>query len=169
MLDLWTRIVELVDAGGWIMPFLIGLAALGWYTLAARWLHLSSRLVSQAKTDIAHNQELPGAAELVVAEFKAKLPRYRDIVRTVAVIAPLAGLLGTVGGMIETFKGLASMELFTQSGGVAGGISEALLTTQMGLAVAVPTIIIGRLLDRRENLLRGRLDQLRIHTAESTS
>ncbi len=74
------------------------------------------------------------------------------------VLAPLAGLLGTVTGMIETFRSLADMALFTQGGGIAGGIAEALLTTQMGLAVSVPGLVVGRALDRRESALQADLD-----------
>ncbi|MDZ7829411.1 MAG: MotA/TolQ/ExbB proton channel family protein [Halofilum sp. (in: g-proteobacteria)] len=40
--------------------------------------------------------------------------------------------------MIETFESLGDMSLFSQSGGIAGGISQALFTTQLGLAVAIP-------------------------------
>ena len=69
-------------------------------------------------------------------------------------IAPLLGLLGTVGGMIETFKGIGGSELFSQSGGVAGGIAQALLTTQMGLVVAVPGILLARILDKRADKLQ---------------
>ena len=83
------------------------------------------------------------------------------MIRTIVTVAPLAGLLGTVIGMIETFDSLGDMALFSQSGGIAGGISQALFTTQMGLAVAVPGIIIGRVLDRREATFRGELDQLK--------
>ena len=52
--------------------------------------------------------------------------------------------------MIETFKGNGAPELFSQTGGVAGGIAQALLTTQMGLIVAVPGILLSRVLDKRE-------------------
>ena len=62
--------------------------------------------------------------------------------------------------MIETFDSLASMSLFRGSGGVAGGISEALVSTQMGLAVAIPGMLVGRLLDRRATRIRDTLDQL---------
>ena len=50
--------------------------------------------------------------------------------------------------MIETFSALGDMALFTQSGGIAGGISQALLTTQMGLVVAIPGLLVGRILGR---------------------
>lgn len=90
-----------------------------------------------------------------------ELRRGRVVVQTVVAIAPLAGLLGTVTGMIETFDSLADAALFTQSGGIAGGISQALLTTQMGLSVAVPGLIVGRVLDKRQNNLKRELEQLK--------
>ena len=67
--------------------------------------------------------------------------------------APLAGLLGTVMGMLTTFKGLSS-----SSGGktidfVAGGISEALITTQTGLIIAIPAyVMINRIVSQRDQL-----------------
>jgi biopolymer transport protein ExbB len=81
------------------------------------------------------------------------LSRYKGLVNLVVVVAPLLGLLGTVSGMIETFDSLAEMSLFSQSGGIAGGISQALITTQMGLAVAIPGLIAGKLLERRQTAL----------------
>ncbi len=94
------------------------------------------------------------------SEFNPELTRGKFIIRVIVTVAPLAGLLGTVIGMIETFDSLGEMELFSQSGGIAGGISQALFTTQMGLAVAVPGIIIGRVLDRKEARFREELDQV---------
>jgi biopolymer transport protein ExbB len=60
--------------------------------------------------------------------------------------------------MIETFDSLAEMALFTQSGGIAGGISEALFTTQMGLAVAIPGLLVGRVLKRKQTALEDELE-----------
>jgi biopolymer transport protein ExbB len=62
--------------------------------------------------------------------------------------------------MIETFDSLGNMSLFSQSGGIAGGISQALFTTQMGLVVAVPGLIIGKMLDRQQDNLERELDQI---------
>ncbi|MEE2836257.1 MAG: MotA/TolQ/ExbB proton channel family protein [Myxococcota bacterium] len=67
-----------------------------------------------------------------------------------AAVAPLLGLLGTVTGMIETFDSLGEMAMHTQGGGIAGGISEALLSTQLGLCVAIPGLTLDRLLLRVE-------------------
>ena len=91
---------------------------------------------------------------------RGSLDRNRVMVKSIVIIAPLAGLLGTVGGMIETFDSLGDGALFAASGGVAGGISQALLTTQMGLVVAIPGVIVGRLLDRRQAALEDDLDQM---------
>jgi len=77
------------------------------------------------------------------------------MINTLVASAPLLGLLGTVSGMIVTFDGIREMALFTQTGGIAGGIAEALSTTQMGLAIALPGLLVEQLLDRRQR----RLDQ----------
>jgi biopolymer transport protein ExbB len=93
--------------------------------------------------------------------FDEEIGRFAVVVRAVVISAPLLGLLGTVGGMIETFDSLGDMSLFSRSGGIAGGISQALFTTQMGLAVAIPGLLIGRVLDRRQRLLETELDKLK--------
>jgi len=93
--------------------------------------------------------------------YNKALKQYSRMVMTLVAIAPLIGLLGTVIGMIETFDSLASASLFSQSGGIAGGISQALFTTQLGLVVAVPGVIVGRLLDRRGNTMALELEQIK--------
>lgn len=86
--------------------------------------------------------------------------QYRLLAKTIVICAPLLGLLGTVGGMIEMFDSLSSQEFFSQSGGIAGGIAQALFTTQLGLTVAVPGMIIGRMLERKEEFIQHELDQV---------
>jgi biopolymer transport protein ExbB len=96
------------------------------------------------------------------------MSKYRVLVQTIVITAPLLGLLGTVTGMIETFDSLGDMSLYSQSGGIAGGISQALFTTQMGLAVAVPGLIAGRMLQRKETSLLREIAQVKdILCAES--
>jgi biopolymer transport protein ExbB len=92
--------------------------------------------------------------------YRQDLIKYQSLVKTIVVVAPLIGLLGTVIGMIETFDSLASMSLFSQSGGIAGGISQALFTTQLGLVVAVPGLVIGRYLDKKAANIELDLDQV---------
>jgi biopolymer transport protein ExbB len=89
------------------------------------------------------------------------LRRYRPLVRMVVVVAPLLGLLGTVTGMIQMFDSLGTQTFFSQNGGVANGIAEALLTTELGLIIAVPGLVFGRLLDRRESQMREQIQQIK--------
>ncbi|NCA70535.1 MAG: MotA/TolQ/ExbB proton channel family protein [Sphingobacteriia bacterium] len=76
----------------------------------------------------------------------AELERFLDTLATIASVAPLLGLLGTVLGMIEVFD--AILEAGVGNAAVlAGGISKALITTAAGLAVAIPALILHRWLD----------------------
>ena len=109
----------------------------------------------------ASGDEADAYARETLIPIRQRLGTFRVLVRTIVVLAPLAGLLGTVAGMIETFDSLGDRALFASSGGVAGGIAQALLTTQMGLIVAVPGLVAGRLLDRRQRRIEDDLEQLR--------
>lgn len=95
------------------------------------------------------------------ADYEKEMRKYSVLVKIIVMISPLLGLLGTVSGMIETFDSLASMTLFTQSGGIAGGISQALFTTQMGLAVAIPGVLVQSVLNRRQYNLSADLAQVK--------
>lgn len=97
----------------------------------------------------------------VFEQLRRELSAGRIAIRSIVSTAPLAGLLGTVIGMIETFNSLGDMSLFSQTGGIAGGISQALFTTQMGLAVAVPGIVLGRILDRKQGRFEEELEHIK--------
>ncbi|MBV1932850.1 MAG: MotA/TolQ/ExbB proton channel family protein [Porticoccaceae bacterium] len=80
------------------------------------------------------------------------LDRYITILGTVAAIAPLIGLLGTVVGMIKVFTAIM-IEGTGNAGVLAGGISEALITTAAGLSVAIPALVLHRYFERRVDTL----------------
>lgn len=84
------------------------------------------------------------AAHQVIHE----LERYVGILGTIAAIAPLLGLLGTVFGMIKVFTAIM-VEGSGNTAVLAGGISEALITTAAGLCVAIPAMICHRFFQRR--------------------
>lgn len=86
--------------------------------------------------------------------------KYGVLVRTIVMLAPLVGLLGTVVGMIETFDALQSSSMFSQGDSIAGGISKALFTTELGLVVAVPGLILGRILDKKEEQFAHEFEQI---------
>lgn len=94
-------------------------------------------------------------------EIETRIKRFAVLIGTLVAVAPLLGLLGTVVGMIETFESLADMALFTQGGGIAAGIATALFTTQMGLVVAAPGVIVKSILDRRQHQLELDLAQIK--------
>ncbi len=75
-----------------------------------------------------------------------EITRYFALIRALIAIAPLLGLLGTVGGIIATFDDLLRGAPVASMG---SGISVALLTTQLGMGVAIPGLIAERLLVRR--------------------
>ena len=85
---------------------------------------------------------------------------YSTLVKTIVILAPLVGLLGTVIGMIETFDALQSSAMFSQGNSISGGISKALFTTELGLVVAVPGLIAGKILDRQEERYELEFEQI---------
>ena len=74
--------------------------------------------------------------------------------------APLLGLLGTVIGMTKTFEGLATRVGQQSMEKLAGGISEVLVATESGLAVAIPALLIVYLAQREVHLQLQKLNQL---------
>ncbi len=107
------------------------------------------------------NQQFPNVAyetlELKLSEAilreMPKITRNLTLIKIVSVIAPLLGLLGTVTGMINTFQAIT---LFGTGDPklMAGGISTALMTTVLGLVVAIPTVVLSSVLNTRsKNIL----------------
>ncbi len=78
----------------------------------------------------------------------ARLERFLPALATVAVVAPLLGLLGTITGMIEVFGEIEKSKQ-PDIGLFAGGIWEALITTGFGLIVAIPVLVAHRMLEGR--------------------
>ncbi len=87
----------------------------------------------------------------------AGVSRHVRTILILAAVAPLLGLLGTVTGMIYTFD-VISIFGTGNARALAGGISEALITTQSGLVIAVPGMIVGGLLYRSAEKIRARME-----------
>ena len=86
------------------------------------------------------------------------LERYLDVLGTIAVITPLLGLLGTVIGMIDVFAEIM-IQGTGNAGALAGGISQALVTTAAGLCVAIPTVVMHRYFLRKVDAIVVDLEQ----------
>lgn len=87
-------------------------------------------------------QKLSKGLEIILP----KLERRLNFAGTVVQIAPLLGLLGTVSGMIMTFEALRNQSVTSDM--LSAGISRALFTTEFGLLVAIPGVLLGFLLNR---------------------
>jgi biopolymer transport protein ExbB len=96
---------------------------------------------------LKHDRSKPEIKEAVDEAAQLEIPRlgrHLPILATIAHIAPLLGLLGTVTGMIKSFQVIQQKALAmapVNPGDLAGGIWEALLATLAGLAVAIPTYV----------------------------
>lgn len=101
------------------------------------------------------------ASEALLQELPA-IERFGALIIMVAAVAPLLGLLGTVTGMIATF------EIITEFGTgdpkmLSGGISEALITTQLGLVVAIPAVLLGNILKGRAEAVVATIERAALH------
>lgn len=90
------------------------------------------------------------------------LDRFHSLIMVIAAISPLLGLLGTVTGMIETF------DIITEFGTgdpklLSGGISIALVTTELGLIVAIPVLVVGTILSSWSNRIKDELERNALH------
>lgn len=101
---------------------------------------------------------------------KRKIEKGLSVIAVTASVAPLLGLLGTVSGMIQTFK---LMTLFGSgdANAVSGGISESLVTTELGLIVAIPALVAHALMSRKCQHYMSELESFAVHLshAESTA
>jgi len=99
--------------------------------------------------------------ESILNENRA-LDRFGSFTLVIAAVAPLLGLLGTVTGMIHTF------DIITVYGTgdprlLSGGISEALVTTMLGLSVAIPLILLGNLSNGWAESIKDSMEQSALH------
>jgi biopolymer transport protein ExbB len=182
-------LTEYLKDGGWVMPPLVIGTVVLWFAIGYRFATLkrgTTRGVRDLLARAEQGKQPPKDGIIVRAmqkglalkatatgadlrpllddafwEEERDLARYDVLITTIVLSAPLLGLLGTVMGMIETFDSLGDMSLFSQSGGIAGGIAQALITTQMGLAVAIPGLIGNGALNRLAKEIELELAQMK--------
>lgn len=173
--------MERIDQGGVIGYIILALGFIGLVIVVARVVMLTTtnqrmqaqlkdignpkadnplgRVLAVSKDNTFDNQE---SLELQIDEaITRELPRLetgQSIVKLLAAVAPLLGLLGTVTGMIATFQ---SISLFGTGDPklMASGISQALVTTMLGLIVAIPLLFLHSLMVARSKTLIQILDE----------
>ena len=179
------EMLNILQGGGWVM-ILLAILALILYVTAFDVLHFVYSGNLNAKSEfnwrdwVLHPEKAGGRVGEIIrytqgGDLNAKRieQRFTEVrhavlsrvnhrlvlLNTLVATAPLAGLLGTVIGMLETFGGLAA------SGGesmarVAGGIEEALLTTQTGLLIALPGVFAVLVIRRKKHALEASIARL---------
>jgi biopolymer transport protein ExbB len=156
-------ITDRINQGGIVGYCIIGLGIFGLLIAFVRWIGLSSaarKVSAQLKSDTASTDnplgrvlaayEANSNADTETIELKLSEAALKEMpgltkgllfIKVISVVAPLMGLLGTVTGMIKTFQVIT---LFGAGDPkmMAGGISQALMTTVLGLVVAIPMVLI---------------------------
>ena len=117
---------------------------------------LAAGLVNMNHDRVVMKEVIEESGRQVVSE----LERYLNTLGTIASITPLLGLLGTVIGMIKVFSAITAHGVGDPTI-LAGGISEALITTAAGLSVAIPSLMFYR-------HLRGKVDLLVLKMEEES-
>lgn len=95
-----------------------------------------------------------------VAFERLRLERWLIIIGTVASNAPFVGLFGTVLGIMKAFNDLSALQTKDTAAAVMAGISEALVSTAVGLMVAIPAVVLYNFFARRIKELVGRTESL---------
>ena len=149
--------LDVVNSGGvvgWIIVLLGGLcfllsilraATLWWSTRGLGAFALDPKSTPRGVAQQIAQRLKTETADAVFARFSRPLSRFHVVILVVAAIAPLLGLLGTVTGMIATFDAI-TVHGTGDPRLLSGGISQALVTTELGLIVAIPTVLVGQLL-----------------------
>ena len=188
-MEILYRAIEYLWQGGWVMVPLIACSIVMWTLIGERlyFFHSMTRRDIRIRDAIAMLKEKRatgegrGLRERLVASFSKEmtgrsgldkrilhccalkqrpvLNRHLAAIAVLASVAPLLGLLGTVIGMVDTFDVLSIFGTGNVKG-LASGISVALITTQSGLLVAIPGLLLSGYLHRQADRLEMRLEEI---------
>ena len=171
--DFYQQALFVVEKGGTLMFALLALSLYLYYLGFELWLRMRSvvpndlqsiprdrwagfkqggrvdQIMRYCLADHQNREETRKRFEQIRQSESSYLNRRLRFLLVLASSAPLIGLLGTVAGMLRTFAGL-SMEESYKMDLVASGISQALVTTQAGLLIAIPALAFLHLLNRRK-------------------
>ena len=169
---LWEPIGSMLRAGGWMMLPLVGVALWLAYLLLVRSIQIvkiawllqrgdeggASVPTSQAGGGVVTPQARAREERAILSlQMRDTLLQGQLLSQALIASAPLMGLLGTVSGMIAIFGALAEGDSLQPASGMARGIAQALLTTQLGLGIALPSLLWHRLLNQAAQRLQQRL------------
>lgn len=95
------------------------------------------------------------------------IEKFLAALSTMASASPLLGLLGTVTGMMKVFHVITTIGL-GEPAALSGGIAEALITTVFGLAIAIPSLIMHNLFQRKAEVIIGKIEALSLQLMRKT-
>ena len=179
MTEISLEILRIWSSGGWVMIPLCLLAILIYSTSFDLILYLKNynlkvytnqnlkawildpdqapkqvkEIVLYTQENVTTSQHLRNRFEEIEKNMLNKVDHKLTFLNTLVVSAPLMGLLGTVIGMLGTFSALSSGAGSETVDMVAAGISEALITTQTGLFIALPSIFLLLIIKRQKNAI----------------
>ena len=186
LLDLLDKTLEHLETGGFVMYPLLMVSLVMFFLVVKKFVEMrdftrGDRPVADCLLSIGKPDFMAAPWQMeIIGEFFLKRTYNDDLDRSIlevmklrqvrfimgsiksiailASVAPLLGLLGTVSGMITTFMVIATSGT-GDAKALASGISEALITTQTGLVVAVPGLFLANFLRRRSNNLEDRIQR----------
>src|ERR1700694_4775302 len=119
----------------------------------ARFIHAALLRHDMSRSELREIVQEAGQLEV------PKLERFLGVLATLAFLAPLLGLLGTVAGMIDAFGTIASHGGYATVTELSGGVNKSLLTTAAGLVVATPTFVAYSYLSSRVNTMMHEMER----------
>ncbi|CAI8320552.1 MAG: Biopolymer transport protein ExbB [Opitutia bacterium UBA7350] len=186
ILDIFLKCTNIWKSGGWVMIPLFLLAILiytnginlllflrkGTLQLGkeddwTRWVEKPEdatgrvgEIIRYTQNNVTSSKHLRIRFEEIRKSLLQNIERHLTFLSTLVAAAPLMGLLGTVIGMLGTFAAISSGGGSETAGKVAEGISEALITTQTGLFIALPGIFLILLIRRRKHTIEAALARI---------
>ena len=154
-----------LDQGGLVLWLMLLLSVLLYTVLASSWCGLWSvkRQITLLKGNLTFFDDqklLQDEVELFELDRLAWVQRRLPVLSVLIALAPLSGLLGTVAGMLQTFAGMASQSTAKPIDSISSGISQALITTQIGLLITIPAALLFTLLKSQFAHAQDQLEQV---------
>ncbi len=157
MTDSFESLLDLFAQGGPVMILIAGVSVLAWFVALRTWWTSRYPLAWLERAHAGAPGDL--RERFFIAAQSARLEQAAWLVAASAIVLPLLGLLGTVLGMLTSFE-VIQVHGIAQPRLLAGGIGQALLTTQAGLLTAVPVLFFHHVIRNRVRLIRNEMDLL---------
>ena len=126
-----------------------------------------SEIIIYSQENVSASKQLRQRFEEINNSLLGEIDRKLIFLNTLVASAPLMGLLGTVIGMLGTFSAISSGGGSETVDMVAAGISEALITTQTGLFIALPGIFLILIINRKKSAIKSAILRLESYTLTS--